>query len=87
MENLADVIRKRVAARARGYALAAEARMSANILTALPVLLFGVLEFLNPSYASTLLDSHGGHMILGATMLLLVGGTVVMRVLIQKSLS
>ena len=87
LEGLADVIRKRVAARSRGYALAAEARMSANVLTALPVVLFFVLEFVNPTYASTLLNSHVGHMILGATLVLLIGGTLVMRMLIQKSLS
>ncbi len=87
LDNLADVIRKRVAARARGYALAAEARMSANVLAALPVLLFFVLEFINPTYASTLLNTHPGHMILGATLVLLGGGMLVMRLLIQKSLS
>ena len=38
LENLADVIRKRVALKARGYALAAEARTSAGVLALLPVL-------------------------------------------------
>lgn len=36
LENLADVVRKRVALRARGYALASEARTSAMVLSALP---------------------------------------------------
>ncbi|WP_428377988.1 type II secretion system F family protein [Lichenicoccus sp.] len=87
LDNLADVIRKRVAARARGYALAAEARTSANVLSALPVLLFIALLFINPSYADMLIDSHAGHMILGLTLILLGGGMFVMRLMIQKSLS
>ncbi|TLU70872.1 type II secretion system F family protein [Lichenicoccus roseus] len=87
LDNLADVIRKRVAARARGYALAAEARTSANVLSALPVLLFIALMFMNPAYADQLLDTHSGHVILGLTLLLLGGGMFVMRLLIQKSLS
>ena len=87
LDNLADVIRKRVAARARGYALAAEARTSANVLSALPVLLFIALLFMNPTYADVLLDTHAGHMILGLTLILLGGGIFVMRLLIQKSLS
>ncbi len=37
LENLADTIRKRVAARLRGHALAAEARLSSYILGALPI--------------------------------------------------
>ncbi len=87
LDNLADVIRKRVAARARGYALAAEARTSANVLSALPVLLFIALMFMNPSYADQLLYTHSGHMILGLTLILLGGGMGVMRMMIQKSLS
>jgi tight adherence protein B len=87
LDNLADVIRKRVAARARGYALAAEARMSSNMLTGLPIALFCVLEYINPSYASVLFKTHLGNMILGATLMMLGGGTLVMRIMIQKSLS
>lgn len=87
LESLADTIRKRVAARARGYALAAEARTSANVLAVLPVLLFVALWFMNPPYVMALLTEPTGHMILGATMGLLSFGVLAMRTLIQKSLS
>lgn len=87
LENLADVIRKRVAAQARGYALAAEARMSANVLSVLPVLLFIALWFMNPHLIAEQMGSRVGHMIFGATLGLLFGGMYVMRLLIQKSLS
>lgn len=87
LEGLADTIRKRVAARARGFALAAEARTSANVLAALPGLLFVALWFLNPHSVVTMLTEPSGHMILGATIVLLGAGMLAMRMLIQRSLS
>ena len=41
LENLADVIRKRVALAAKGKALASEARTSAMVLAALPIVTGG----------------------------------------------
>ena len=87
LEGLADTIRKRVAARARGYALAAEARTSANVLTALPMLLFAALECLNPSYVGTLINDGAGRMVLGSAVFLLSFGVLAMRTMIKKSLS
>lgn len=87
LEGLADTIRRRVAARARGFALAAEARTSANVLIALPPLLFMALWFMNPNYVNALLFGRVGHMILAATLFLLGCGVMSMRLLIQKSLS
>ncbi len=87
LEGLADTIRKRVAARARGYALAAEARTSANVLTALPLLLFIALWFMNPLYVGTLISDHSGRMVLGAAIFMLSLGVMTMRTLIRKSLS
>ncbi len=87
LEGLADTIRKRVAARARGYALAAEARTSANVLTVLPMLLFMALWFMNPSYVGSLITDHTGRLVLGSAIFMLSLGIVTMRMLIRKSLS
>ncbi len=87
LEGLADVIRKRVALRARGYALAAEARTSAVILAALPVLSGVGLWFLNRSYMDKLFTDPTGEKIFGAAVLSLVFGLLVMRGIIQRSLS
>lgn len=87
LHGLADTIRKRVAARARGYALAAEARTSANVLAALPGVLFVALWFMNPRSVVMLLTERSGHMILGSTLGLLGFGIFTMRTLIRKSLS
>jgi tight adherence protein B len=87
LENLADVIRKRVAMRARGNALAGEAKTSAGILATLPVLTLGALLVMNPEYAGLLFDDPGGRQLLAIAVGMLVGGILVMRSMIKKSLS
>ena len=87
LENLADVIRKRVAARARGKALAAEARTSALVLSVLPVVACAGLWLVNPDYIGVLFVTPTGHTILGAAAGLLGFGTWVMRVMIRRSLA
>ncbi|MDA8051442.1 MAG: type II secretion system F family protein [Rhodospirillales bacterium] len=87
LENLAEVIRKRVALRARGYALASEARTSAGILAALPVVTGIALWFLNRAYTSQLFTDPTGRKIFGTAVLSLVIGLLVMRSIIQRSLT
>lgn len=87
LENLADVIRKRVALRQRGYALASEARTSAIILGALPFFTGGVLALLNPDYLGLLFTDPTGQKILGAACGLLLVGILIMRSMIKRSLS
>jgi tight adherence protein B len=87
LENLADVIRKRVAARARGRALAAEARASAAALAILPVLAMVALWLMKPDYIAVLFVTPTGRGILAAGALLLGLGIFSMRTIIQKSLS
>ena len=50
LENLADMIRRRVAVKERAHALASEARMSIYVLTGLPVVVGGGMALLNPAY-------------------------------------
>ncbi len=87
LDSLADTIRKRVAARARGKALAAEARASALVLTGLPVAVGSLLFFINPSYMLILFSDRTGERMLGLAVGLLMTGTFVMRNMIRKSLS
>ena len=87
LENLADVIRKRVALKARGYALAAEARTSAGVLAALPILSGLALVVINPAYIAPLGQEGPGQTLLGVAVLWLALGLVAMRALIAKSLS
>jgi tight adherence protein B len=87
LDNLSDVIRKRIALKERGLALSAEARTSALVLGGLPVVMGAALWALNPSYMGVLLDSNVGQKILGAALLSLSCGAITMKVVISKSLS
>ena len=87
LENLADVIRKRVALKARGYALASEARTSAGVLTALPVFSGVALAVLDPEYMGTLFREGSGQTLFGITVVWLGTGVWTMRLMIRKSLT
>ncbi len=87
LENLADLIRKRLALRERGHALSAEARASSLVLAGLPVVLGGGLWLVNPEYISILFTTSMGRKILGTAVLSLTCATITMRAIIRKSLS
>ncbi|MCF3945487.1 type II secretion system F family protein [Acidiphilium iwatense] len=87
LETLAEVIRKRVAMKARGYALAAEARTSAMILGAIPIVAGLGIELLQPKYMAVLFISRKGRFIFGAAVGMLMMGTLTMRTIIRRSLS
>ena len=87
LENLADVIRKRVALAAKGKALASEARTSAMVLTALPIVT-GIGQYvLSPKYVAILFDDPTGRTLLGTAVLSLCMGVFTIRTIIRRSLS
>jgi len=86
LENLADVIRKRVGARKRAYALASEARTSTYVLAGLPLVTAGALALISPGYLDVLFTTPLGNNILGAAVALLCIGMFAMRTTISKTL-
>lgn len=86
LENLAEVIRKRVALRSKAYALASEARTSSLVLAVLPFVSGLGLAVLSPSYVSVLVLEEAGRNLLGIAALSLMTGVMVMRLIIQTSL-
>lgn len=86
LENLADVIRKRVALRSKAYALASEARTSAMVLAALPFVSGLGLAVLSPEYIAVLFVEESGRNLLGVAMLSLATGILAMRMIIRTSL-
>ena len=86
LENLSDVIRKRVAARQRAFALAAEARTSTYVLAALPFFTGAALGVMNPEYIGVLFTEEKGHQVLALALTLLSLGMYVMKAAINKSL-
>jgi tight adherence protein B len=87
LEGLGDVIRRRLALKARGQALAAEAKTSIFILASLPFVSGGALAVLNPAYIGRLVTDHGCVKVLIAAIVLLSSGLLVMRAMIRSALS
>ncbi len=87
LENLAETVRKRAAARDRGNALASEAKMSMYILAALPPCTGGIMLVVNAPYIMVLFEKQAGERIVGFACLLWCVGMFSMRTLIRKSLS
>lgn len=87
LDNLAEVIRRRVALRQRAHALASEAKTSAAILTSLPFLTGAALFVVTPSYAMVLFTTESGKLALGLAAGLLTFGILMMRSIIRRSLS
>jgi tight adherence protein B len=86
LENLADVIRKRAALKARGHAMTAEARTSSSILAMLPVVTGGMLYAINPSYMMLLFNDPTGKMFFSAAVVSLSLGMLAIRAIIKSVL-
>ena len=79
LADLATLVRDRSAFRGRVLALTAEPRMSALVLAALPVVLFGGMWVLNRGYMAPMLYTAKGRLLLTAAAVLTAGGYLVMR--------
>ncbi len=87
LDGLAEMIRKRVAAKDRALALASEARTSALILAAMPIIAGVGMTALNWSYMSILFFEPEGHKMLGLAVGCLGFGLVLMHTIIRRSVS
>jgi tight adherence protein B len=87
LEGLADMIRRRLAVKQRGKALASEAQTSIYVLSSLPPICGLALSILNPRYFEVLLYNPTGERLLGAAIGLLTLGWFCMRWMMRKSLS
>jgi tight adherence protein B len=86
LETLADVIRKRVGLKARGYALTAEARTSAMILAVLPFLAGGAIFLMQREYIIMLFTTPSGESVLGLAILLMGMGLGTIQYMISNVL-
>jgi tight adherence protein B len=86
LENLADVIRKRAALKARGHAMTAEARTSSAILAMLPIVTGVMLYFLNPTYIMMLFTDSTGKEFFSAAVISLILGMLAIRAIIKSVL-
>lgn len=86
LETLADVIRKRVGLKARGYALTSEARTSAMILAVLPFVAGGAIFIMQRPYITLLFDTKSGQACLGLAILLMMTGMGIIQFMISNVL-
>jgi tight adherence protein B len=77
--NLSRVIRERFKLKRRAIALASEGRFSAYILSALPVALFAVLQFLAPGYYGEVWEMPEVTTILGVAVTWMVLGNYIIH--------
>ena len=83
LTNLSAVIRARFRLKRKVQALSAEAKASAMIIGALPLLVSGGLYLVNPKYISILFDTFKGNIALGFALFWMFCGIIVMRQMIN----
>ena len=87
LDNLANIVRRRMALKSRARAMASEARTTALILGCLPMIAAVGLYIMNPQYVTLLFTDPSGRMVLAAAGGMLLTGAFIMRMIIEKSLS
>lgn len=85
LENLADMVRKRVAMVGKARALAADGRVSAIIVGSMPFGVAGIVSLVNPGYMQEFFTNSRGPYLLGLVAFLLLCGLFSIRWLIEKS--
>lgn len=83
LTNLANVLRDRHKLKAKVQAVSMEAKSSAAIIGALPLVVMGGVSVANPEYISILFTHPTGHMILGMSAMSMLAGVLVMRWMIN----
>ena len=85
LDNLADMVRRRVAMAAKGKALSAEGRLSAGVVAALPFVVGVITLVFTPGYLMEFVTNPRGPTLIGVFVALLSTGMFVSHLLIQRS--
>jgi tight adherence protein B len=85
LDNLADLVRKRVAMAKRARALAAEANMQAGMLVILPFLAAGAMAMIQPFYIETFTQNPTGQTMAVVGLVMMAMGLVTIRWLIRQA--
>jgi tight adherence protein B len=81
--NLSLILRSRKLMREKINALSSEAKASAMIIGALPIVVCGIVYVTSPNYMGLLFSDPTGHLGLGAGCLMMMAGILVMRQMIN----
>ena len=85
LDNLGDMVRRRVAMAAKGKALSAEGRLSAGVVAALPFVVGLLILIFTPSYLMEFVKNPRGPTLIGIFVALLSTGMFVSHLFIQRS--
>jgi tight adherence protein B len=86
LDNIAHVVRERFRFRGKVRILSAEGRLSAIVLTALPLLVVITLLFINPDYIRTLVTEPAGRAMAAVAGLMMIVGVLVMKKMVNIKL-
>ncbi len=78
LNNLADILRRRLTMKLKVKAMSSEARASAYIIGSLPFLMFGILMLMNPDYVMRLFTDPRGVVMVGVGLCMMAMGVAVM---------
>jgi tight adherence protein B len=78
LANLAEILRRRRQMKLKVKAMSSEARASAYILGSLPFIMFGLIFFVNSTYAMELFTDPRGMMMVGVGLFMMVLGIAIM---------
>jgi tight adherence protein B len=78
LQTIGNLIRQRLQFRGQLAVLTAEPKGAARLLSAMPLVLFVVIGFLNPAYIQPMISSPGGRLALGVAVLLVGLGYAIM---------
>lgn len=81
--NLSKVLRERKKMKSKIKAMSGEAKASALIIGALPVVVIGLLYVTSPAYIALLFTTQTGRIVIAACLVLMLGGTLMMRKMIN----
>jgi hypothetical protein len=81
--NLSAVLRDRQKMRDKAKALAGEAKASAGIIAAMPVLVAAALSVTSPKYIALLFTTHTGKIVLTGCAVMMTMGVMIMRKMIN----
>jgi tight adherence protein B len=81
LENISGLMRERAALKGEIETLTAESKLSARILGALPFVVFGAVNLLNPGFMRPLLETENGpRLLLMATTSVAIGYWMMMKI-------
>ena len=83
LKNISGMVRQRIRLQQHVKAITAEGRLVGMILLALPIIFFCILYVLNPGYASVLLTTSEGRLLVGVGLTLQILGYFTIRKIVS----